>query len=244
MEVGERYLENMSIPLSELVAEGGKKPSLVDDAYAALKDAIRNGVLPPGYQGSEQEIATKLKMSRTPVHEAIIRLQSEGLVKVLSKRGVQISPISPEDMREIYDVIIACESMAAELLARLPEPERAKLADTLAELNQKMSDALEKNELVVWAEADDQFHRLLVSGCGNKRIAQIASTIYDQSHRARLRSLKLRPLPTKSVEEHAQMIASIREGRDLEAHNRARAHRVEARDTLLPLLDQFGVNQL
>jgi DNA-binding GntR family transcriptional regulator len=93
---------------------------LVDDAYAALKDAICDGVLPPGYQGSEQEIASKLKMSRTPVHEAIIRLQSEGLVKVLSKRGVLICSISPDDMREIYDVIIACESMAAELLAALP----------------------------------------------------------------------------------------------------------------------------
>src|SRR5271166_3845458 len=109
-------LSVMSLPLTELLTETERKPSLVDDAYAALKDAIRQGVLPSGYQGSEQEIAGKLNMSRTPVHEAIIRLQSEGLVKVLSKRGVFICTISPDDMREIYDVIIACESMAAELL--------------------------------------------------------------------------------------------------------------------------------
>ena len=70
----------MSFPLTELVTETERKPSLVDDAYAALKDAIRQGVLPSGYQASEQEIAAKLNMSRTPVHEAIIRLQSEGLV--------------------------------------------------------------------------------------------------------------------------------------------------------------------
>jgi DNA-binding GntR family transcriptional regulator len=109
------------------VADNGGQPSLVADAYAALEDAIRQGVLPPGYQGSEQEIAAKLNMSSTPVHEATIRLQSEGLVKVLSKRGVFICTISPDDMREIYDVIIACESMAAELLAGLPESERVRL---------------------------------------------------------------------------------------------------------------------
>jgi hypothetical protein len=73
---------------------------------------------PPGgsasrLSGSEQEIAAKLNMSRTPVHEAIIRLQSEGLVKVLSKRGVFICTISPDDMREIYDVIIACKCTLA-----------------------------------------------------------------------------------------------------------------------------------
>jgi len=55
----------MSFPLTELVTETERKPSLVDDAYAALKDAIRQGVLPSGYQGSEQEIAAKLNMSRT-----------------------------------------------------------------------------------------------------------------------------------------------------------------------------------
>jgi len=133
----------MSFALTELVTETERKPSLVDDAYAALKDAIRQGVLPSGYQGSEQEIAGKLNMSRTPVHEAIIRLQSEGLVKVLSKRGVFICTISPDDMREIYDVIIACESMAAELLAGLPEFERGTKANALEALNASMGSALQ-----------------------------------------------------------------------------------------------------
>ena len=62
----------------------------------------------------------RLGMSRTPVHEAIIRLQEDGLVRVLSKRGVMVCPLAPEDVRELYDVLIAIESMAAELLAALP----------------------------------------------------------------------------------------------------------------------------
>src|SRR5271166_6780242 len=97
-----------------------QKPSLVGGAYDALKEAIRNNVFPPGYQGSEKEIATQLGMSRTPVHEAIIRLQEEGLVRVLPRRGVVVSVISPNDMREIYEVIIALETASSELLAEKP----------------------------------------------------------------------------------------------------------------------------
>ena len=234
----------MVFPLSELTAPAARRRSLVDDAYVALKEVIRDGVLPPGYQGSEQEIAEKLKMSRTPVHEAIIRLQSEGLVTVLPKRGVIVCSLSPDDMREIYDVIIACEAMAAELLAALPESERSAKADSLDALNAAMDLALRQNDLIAWAKADDEFHRFLVGSCGNGRIARIAETIMDQSHRARLLTLKWRPIPTKSVEEHQQIIDAIRKGLKVQAHNQARDHRVQARDLLLPLLERFGVKQL
>ena len=234
----------MANALGELVPETARKPSLVDDAYQAIKNAIRDDVLPSGYQGSEQEIAGKLRMSRTPVHEAIIRLQAEGLVKVLSKRGVLVCAVSPADMREIYDVIIACESMAAELLAGLPAADRQARANTLDALNAAMKTALRAGDLLAWAKADDEFHRLLVAGCGNGRIARIAATILDQSHRARMLSLKLRPLPTRSVKEHQQIIGAIRLGQPEQAHGLARAHRVAARDTLLPLLEKYAVRHL
>ena len=108
-----------------------QKPSLVGGAYEALKEAIRNNVFAPGYQGSEQEIASQLGMSRTPVHEAIIRLQEEGLVRVLPRRGVVVCAISPDDMREIYEVIIALETASAELLAEKPADERRPIAEEL-----------------------------------------------------------------------------------------------------------------
>jgi DNA-binding GntR family transcriptional regulator len=119
-----------------------KKPSLVENASRAIKDAIRNNVFPPGYQGSKQEIALRLGMSRTPVHEAIIRLQEDGLVRVLSKRGVTVCPLSPDDIREICEVIIAIEAMAAELIAALPDDERHFVADELEEATSDMEQAL------------------------------------------------------------------------------------------------------
>src|SRR5690349_4578851 len=130
------------LALTTAAEEPTRKPSLVDEAYKALKEAIRENVFPPGYQGSEQEIATRLGMSRTPVHEAIIRLQEEGLVRVMTRRGVQVCAVSPEDMREIYDVIIALEAAAAELLAGRPQAERAAGVAELARANEAMRQAL------------------------------------------------------------------------------------------------------
>jgi len=106
---------------------------------------------------------------------------------------VFVCTISPDDMREIYDVIIACESMAAELLAGLLEFERGTKANALEALNASMGVALQNDDLLAWAKADDEFHRLLVVSCANRRIARIAETIMDQSHRARMLTLKLRP---------------------------------------------------
>src|SRR3954470_11003507 len=227
-----------------LVDAPSKRPTLVDDAYQALKAAIRDNVFPPGYQGSEQEIATRLKMSRTPVHEAVIRLQEEGLVRVLSRRGVVICAISAADMLEIYEVIIALESTAAELLAEKPEGERLAITTELERVNAEMEAALKADDLVAWARADGRFHQLLMERCGNKRLVRMFHTIMDQSHRARMLTLRIRPKPTGSVPEHRAIVEAIRQGDASEARERAKQHRARARDQLLPLLDQFGMRHL
>ncbi|MEI5666697.1 GntR family transcriptional regulator [Bosea sp. CCNWLW174] len=228
----------------DIVEVGARRGSLVDEAYAALKQAIRDTDFPPGYQGSEQEIAVRLGMSRTPVHEAIIRLQEDGLVRVLSKRGVLICPLAPQDIREICEVVIAVESMAAELLAGLPEATRATAADELEAATAAMDATLAQGDLPGWAEADELFHRLLVEHCGNGRLRRIAQTVTDQAHRARMLTLKLRARPTGSAQAHRTIIAAVRSGDAAEAHRSARGHRVAARDEIVPLIEHIGLRQL
>ncbi|WP_429646958.1 GntR family transcriptional regulator [Skermanella aerolata] len=220
------------------------KSSLVDDAYRALKEAIRENAFPPGYQGSEMEIAQKLGMSRTPVHEAVIRLQEEGLVRVLSRRGVIVCSISPEDIREIYEVIIALESAAAELLASKPPSERLPIAAELESANAAMENALQADDLDAWAKADEAFHRLLVERCGNRRLARMLYTIIDQSHRARIITLRLRPKPVDSVPQHRRIVEAIRAGDVAAAQGFTKAHRTAARDLVVPLLAQYGMKFL
>ena len=225
-------------------AQAEQKPSLVEGAYDALKEAIRNNVFAPGYQVSEQEIASRLGMSRTPVHEAVIRLQEEGLVRVLPRRGVVVCAISPDDMREIYGVIIALEAASAEMLAEKPEGERSPVADELDAVNDRMRSALAADDLDEWAKADERFHQLLVELSGNGRLARVFHTIMDQSHRARMLTLRLRPKPTSSTREHRAIVDAIRRGDARAARERAKHHRAAARDRLLPLLGQLGMKHL
>ena len=222
----------------------GAAGSLVDEAYRALKAAIRENVFPPGYQAAEPEIAQQLGMSRTPVHEAIIRLQEEGLVQVLSRRGVVVCAIAPSDIREIYEVTIALEGMAASLLARQAADVRPQAVAALEHETASMAAALAQGDLLGWAAADDRFHHLLTERCGNRRLARMASTVMDQSHRARLLTLHLRPPPVASAAEHRQIIDAIRAGDAEAAEAAAKLHRVRARDALMPLLEQYGMRNL
>jgi DNA-binding GntR family transcriptional regulator len=219
-------------------------PSLVEGAYAALKTAIRENVFPPGHRATEADIARQLDMSRTPVHEAIIRLQAEGLVQVLSRRGVLICPISADDIREIYDVLIAVEGMAASLLAQMPESERAAAAAALDAETARMEQALEGDDLLAWAAADERFHELMTELSGNRRLDKVAGTVRDQSHRARLYTLHLRRTPTESAREHRRITTAILAGDPAQAEAQARTHRAGARNALVPLLRQYGMKNL
>ncbi|MDC7788514.1 GntR family transcriptional regulator [Rhodoplanes sp. TEM] len=217
---------------------------MVENAYRALKTAVRDNVFPPGYQGSEQEIALRLGMSRTPVHEALIRLQEEGLVRVLPKRGIQVCALSPDDMREIYDLVATLEGRAAEAIAAGDAALRTRALDALDAINADMRAALDRDDLDAWAQADDRFHRALVERCGNRRLARAVGTVMDQSHRARMVTLRLRVKPIRSLKEHLAVTAAIRKGDAPRAGALARAHREHARDELLPLLETLGMRHL
>ncbi|MBB4003542.1 GntR family transcriptional regulator [Aurantimonas endophytica] len=221
-----------------------RKPPLVEAAYDALKQAIRDGMFPPGFQGSELEMAHRLGMSRTPVHQAIIRLQSEGMVELRPKRGVVIRSLSPDDMREVYDVIIAVEGMAALLLAEQPAAARQAVCDDLEAMNEELIEALDRDDLARWADVDARFHAVLVEGSGNSRLAKIARINIDQSYRARRLTLRFRPKPVHSIGEHRLIIAAAREGDAAGARQMAQDHKIKARDLIVALLKRYDMKHL
>lgn len=225
-------------------ATSDRRPSLVDDAYAAMKEAIRESTFAPGYQASAQEIALRLGMSRTPVHEASLKLQEEGLVRIVPKRGILICALAPDDIREIYDVIVAIEGRAAELVAALPEVDRTAIADTLAGRTADMEVALAADDLTAWGQADAAFHRALIEGARNGRITRIVQTINDQMHRARMLTLRLRGELPQSIVDHGCIVAAIRAGDPAAAHSAARGHRLRTQGELIPLLEKLGLRHL
>lgn len=218
------------------------KATRVEDAYERLKEEIRTNSLPPGYQAPEPEIAMRLGMSRTPVREALIRLEAEGLVELIPRRGARVLPVRPDDMREIYEILTSLEpDAAASLAARKPGNDELK---PLEQATSDMEAALEDGDLDKWAEADDRFHLTLLELQGNRRLKGIISSLFDQAHRARIVTLRMRDLPVKSTEEHRQILEHLRQG-DAEAARKAfRGHRQRAADELIGILEKYKLGQL
>ena len=206
--------------------------SLGAAAYAALKQAVLDASLAPGSTASEPEIAARLGMSRTPVHEAVLRLQAEGFLRVIPKRGVLVVPVARGDVADVYEVLIALEGAAAARLACIEA--RAALAELRA-LTAEMEQALSEGRRRAWAEADDAFHRLLLSACGTARLEAGAANALDLAGRARLLTLGGRPLAA-SAAEHWALIEALDAGDAHTARMTIAEHRGRAAREMLALL--------
>jgi DNA-binding GntR family transcriptional regulator len=216
--------------------------SRVDDAYRLVRSRILDNVYPPGHQALEQSLATELGISRTPVREALIRLEKEGLVEVIPRHGMRVLPVSPNDMKEIYEILTALEGMAAELLAKR-KPADAELAP-LERASRDMARALRADDLEAWAEADACFHRHLIELAGNRLLAEAVLHFWDRAHRVRRLTLRLRPKPVDSTKEHLALVERIRAGDPRGAHDVNRAHRERASRELLAILERYRLQHL
>jgi len=218
--------------------------SAIDSVYERIRKKVLDSELAPGAQILEQELAVMLGVSRTPVREAVIRLQNEGLVEIIPRHGVRIVSMSISDMREIYDVLISLEPRAAELLAT-----RGLSSDELRLLEEpcrKMTDALGRDEMEGWALADEEFHLNVVRLSGNRRLADIVLNCWDQVHRARYFTLRLRqhPQPSKSIEEHYEIIDAIRRGDAKAASESYRCHRERGLKEQVDVMKAFRIHQI
>ncbi|SFK67368.1 GntR family transcriptional regulator [Shimia haliotis] len=205
-------------------------------AFLSLRDMIFAGELAPGSDHLESELAKQLGVSRTPIREAALMLESQGLLELRPRKGVRILPVSPDDMAEIYDVLTELECLAARNAADkgFSEPDLHLLAKAIED----MEVAVDQNNLEEWAEADDRFHHTLVSLGGNSRASAMFDMMNDQVRRARTVTLFIRPLPIKSNEDHRQVYEAIKLGDASTADAVHRAHRQNAKNMMLDLLQK------
>ena len=210
-----------------------------DAAYARVKALILDNALPPGTQRLEAELAIELGMSRTPVREAMLRLAADGLVTVTPRHGMRVLPLSLADMRDIYDVLESLEPKAAELLARRSLP--AAALRPLHAACDAMEDALIRDDRRHWAAADEAFHRGLLDLCGNRRLAAMVMQVWEQSHRARMLTLNLRPLPAASTAEHRAITQAIAAGDGDRARELFRLHRRRGGAELVTIIERSGL---
>jgi DNA-binding GntR family transcriptional regulator len=210
-------------------------------AYRALRQKIIDSELTPGSYLLEQQLVLMLGLSRTPIREALIRLQMEGLVQIVPRHGIRIVPTSLSDIKHIYEVLVSLESTAAGLIAAREDADLS----TLEAACTQMTSALEQGDMKAWVAADEFFHAELVRLGGNARLAQVVMNCRDQVHRVRrfTQTVKPHPRPADSTAEHYAMIEAMRRGDAAAASALYREHRERGWREQLNVLEQFGIQQ-
>jgi DNA-binding GntR family transcriptional regulator len=232
----------MTAASADAAAPDAKPLSQTQRAIALLREMVISNKLPPGSNHLEIELAALLGMSRTPIREAAIVLEGQGLVEVKPRHGVRILPIAPADMEEIYSILTELESLAAYNLANT-RPGDVELSELRQHIDE-MDSALAADDRHRWARADDAFHRSLVRLAGNRRLETVVTTYSDQAHRARLLTLFMRPTPSASNDDHRRLVDAIAAGDAEAARAIHRAHRIDAKNMMLKLIAAHGFSSV
>lgn len=141
-----------------------------DQVYQIIRDDINMQVLKPGCRINENKIAEALKVSRSPVREAIKRLKGDGLVVTIPNRGAFVRKMTAQEIQDMYNARIMFEVYSVENIVYLPEP---KQKDKLSDIFSKMQTAYEKKEIADYLHLDRELHMEIVSLCSNPYILEL-----------------------------------------------------------------------
>ena len=189
--------------------------------YDQLKKNILTGSIVPGTRMMEIELAEKMGVSRTPVREAIRKLEKEGLVTIEPRRGAYASDISVKDLVDVLEVRENLEGFAASLAAsRMSDDE----LNELEQITQGYSDAIKQNNTEEIIHYDEMFHKKIVESTDNKTLIQLTKTVQELTLRFRYLYYddfsRYENMPT----EHKEIIDSIRSGDSITARKVADEH--------------------
>lgn len=180
---------------------------LRDVVFNTLRQAILKGELKPGERLMELALAERLGVSRTPIREAMRKLELEGLVVMIPRRGAQVANITEKDLNDVLEVRIALENMAIEkACTRMSEEEMSKLWLAAKEFERTTSEG----NLVRLAEADVAFHEIIYEASDNKRLCQVLNNLREQIYRYRMEYLKEEETRNLLVKEHEEITRAIR----------------------------------
>lgn len=221
-------------PLREVVCE-------------SLRDAIRKGILKPGQRIMEIKLAEELGVSRTPVREAIRKLEIEGYVVMMPRRGTYVADMSIRDINEIFEIRTALESLSNGLAAEhITEDELEHLQRLLVVIGgyiKEYEDGPDREAAMdKIVKTDIEFHDLLYHAARNNRLVGIISNLRDQLTRFRTLSMSYPGRLKATLDEHREIVETIANGDGRAARKAAVHHMENSEKTLLKAMD-IAINQ-
>ncbi len=203
--------------------------------FESLREAIITGKLGPGERLMEIQMAEEMGVSRTPVREAIRKLELEGLVVMIPRKGAYVAGLSLKDIADVFEIRGALEGLAAGLAAeRITDGELEDLERYLV----KISEEIETGDLNRVVETDTDFHSLIYGASRNNRLSQIISNLREQIQRFRTTSLSYPGRMKIAVEEHRKIVEAI-SSRDGElARKLAQEHIENAESSMMSMVQR------
>ena len=187
---------------------------LRDVVFNTLRRAILRGELKPGERLMEIQLANKLGVSRTPIREAIRKLELEGLVLMVPRKGAEVAEITEKNLRDVLEVRCALEELAVQLACdRIDRARLRELHAAAAHFKEVLGNA----DITELAEADEAFHDVIFQATGNNRLIQLLNNLREQMYRYRIEYLKKKECYPQLLKEHAQIMHAIEE------HNKEKA---------------------
>ncbi|NJN92118.1 MAG: GntR family transcriptional regulator [Leptolyngbyaceae cyanobacterium SL_5_14] len=205
----------MPIPKTEVLS----RTFMRDDVYQSLREWIVSGDLKPDEKLKDKDLAAQLGVSRTPVREALRKLEDEGLVKTAANRWTQVAPITIRDAECIYPIIQALEELA--LTLAFPKFS-AQHIQCMQNANDDLKSALNNNDPHAAMCSDALFHQNLIDAANNTELSTILEQLKVKCKRIELAYFSDADLLLASFEEHQRLISAL-ETKDFEAANQALA---------------------
>lgn len=206
--------DNLQVKMDEFLP-------LRDVVFNTLRQAILTGELKPGERLMEIHLANRLGVSRTPIREAIRKLELEGLVTMVPRRGAEVAQITEKSMSDVLEVRRALDVLSVELACDRITPQELL---ELKKACQNFEHAVHTSDAKRITEADVALHDIIVKATGNVRLEQLVNNLSEQMYRYRFEYIKDASQRERLIEEHKNIYESI-VGKDKErAAQAARVH--------------------
>ena len=187
---------------------------LRDVVFNTLRRAILRGELKPGERLMEIQLANKLGVSRTPIREAIRKLELEGLVLMIPRKGAEVAEITEKNLRDVLEVRCALEELAVQLACdRINQEEIHELHAAAARFEQMF----DSDDITSIAQADEAFHDVIFQATDNERLIQLLNNFREQMYRYRVEHLKKKEVHATLIAEHQEIIRNIEQRNKKEA---------------------------
>lgn len=182
---------------------------LRDRIASLIRESILKGKLRPGERLMEIDVANSLGISRTPLREAFLQLESEGFVKVIPRKGAIVSETSPDDAQETYEIKGALEALAAKLAANKITKKEIEDLIKLNERMRKISQSKQK-DYSEFLELNSAFHKIINSSSGNQKLIKMIENLRHQTFRYNFIFLSLQSNLKDSVQDHDKIINALK----------------------------------